>query len=277
MIRRRPPYVAGRFYMGYEVGLEREIKHALEYLEAPLREVAEKEDALGIIVPHAGYDYSGPVAAAVYNRVVLPDSFIIIGPNHTGFGEPFSVMSDGLWQTPFWDVEVDASLAEKILSATSFLKKDYQAHMSEHAIEVQLPFIQHFKASKFKIVPIGLYENSLEQCKKDGEAMAEVLKKNNQKTLIVATSDLTHYEPQEVAEKKDKIAIDAILEMDPEKLFDVCEKNDISMCGPGAVAMMLYAVKAMGATKAQLVKYMTSAERSKDTSAVVGYVGITVS
>ncbi|MFZ3062169.1 MAG: AmmeMemoRadiSam system protein B, partial [Actinomycetota bacterium] len=209
--------------------------------------------------------------------VVLPDSFIIIGPNHTGFGEPYSVMSDGLWQTPFWDVEVDASLAEKILSATSFLKKDYQAHMSEHAIEVQLPFIQYFKASKFKIVPIGLYENSLKQCKKDGEAMAEVLKKNNQKTLIVATSDLTHYEPQEVAEKKDKIAIDAILEMDPEKLFDVCEKNDISMCGPGAVAMMLYAVKAMGATKAQLVKYMTSAERSKDTTAVVGYVGITVS
>lgn len=276
MLTRRPPYVAGRFYMSHDVGLEREIKEALDYLEAPLQEVGKKEDALGIVVPHAGYVYSGPVAAAVYNRLRLPDVSIIIGPNHTGFGEPFSLMSDGLWQMPFWDVEVEATLAEEILSAASFLKKDYQAHRSEHSIEVQLPFIQHFKGRKFKIVPIALYENVLEQCKKDGEAIAGVLRKRDKKVLIVATSDFTHYEPQEEAERKDKIAIDAILELNPEKLFDVCQKNDISMCGVGPVAMMLYSVKALGATKAELVKYMTSAERSRDYSSVVGYAGIII-
>jgi AmmeMemoRadiSam system protein B len=264
----RKPAQAGRFYMKDPEALREQVG---KYLQSD----AEREDVLGIVAPHAGYFYSGKVAGAVYSKINLPDTIIVIGPNHTGIGAEISIMVEGEWEMPNGSVEIDSSLAKELLSkAGDLAQEDEQAHLHEHSLEVQLPFIQYLKKD-FAMVPICMWDHRLSTCKKLGEAIAKVIK-SKPPCIIVASSDMTHYESQKDAERKDKLAIDKILKLDPENLLKTVMENDISMCGPGPTATMIFACKELGAKKGELVLYNTSAEASGDYSAVVGYAGIVV-
>jgi len=246
-----------------------------EQVEKYIRRDIEKEDALGIVVPHAGYFYSGKAAGAVYSRINLPDTIIIIGPNHTGIGAEIAIMAEGEWEMPNGRVEIDSSLARELLSeAGDLAQEDEEAHLHEHSLEVQLPFIQYFKTD-FAMVPICMRDYRVSTCKKLGIAIARVIK-SKAPCLIVASSDMTHYESQKDAERKDKLAIDKILKLDAEGLLKTVIEKDISMCGPGPTATMIFACKELGAKTGGLILYNTSAEASGDHSAVVGYAGIIV-
>lgn len=264
----REAIVAGQFYPGTEQGLNRQI-------ESMVDKDAKKEKAIGIVAPHAGYIYSGFVAGCVYSHIDITDTVVILGPNHTGFGAAFSLYKKGKWRTPLGEVGIDAELAGQILESSRLVREDEAAHSHEHSLEVQLPFMQYFKKD-FKIVPIVLSLGGLDAYEELGQAIASSIKKRNRDTLIVASSDMTHYEPHEVAKEKDKVAIDAILKLDEEQLLKKVEEHNISMCGCVPAAVMLIAARALGAKSARLIKYQTSGDTSGDYSAVVGYAGIIV-
>jgi AmmeMemoRadiSam system protein B len=222
--------------------------------------------------------YSGSVAGAVYARIELPDSIILIGPNHTGLGAPVSLMAKGSWETPLGRVEIDGPLAAAILSKSSRIHEDSLAHLREHSLEVQLPFIQYFRKD-FKIVPIQMLDVRLETCKEVGKAVAEAIaefKSAMQDVLIVASSDMTHYESARAAKEKDEKAIGHILDLDPDGLYRTVKDLGITRCGFGPAVAMLTACKSLGATKAELVKYTNSGEASGDFDQVVGYAGIVI-
>ena len=265
----REPAVAGQFYPGTAVSL----KNLIDKLSD---KNVERKQTLGIVSPHAGYMYSGYVAGAVFSRINLPSTYIIIGPNHTGSGRPFSLMASGSWKTPLGEVDIDEELATILINQSRFIQDDLTAHSFEHSVEVQLPFIQFFKAD-FKFVPIILSCADLATYREIGKDIANVIKQLKKDVVIIASSDMTHYEPDEVAKAKDAQAIEAILELDEEKLLKKINEFDITMCGYAPTAVMLVAVKKLGAKMAELVKYQTSADASGDHSAVVGYAGIIVS
>ena len=210
----REPAVAGQFYPASEVSLKKEIQGFIE-------EKAEKTKTFGAVVPHAGYIYSGKTAGAVYSRLVIPPTCILIGPNHTGYGEVCGIQIQGLWKTPLGDVQIDSSLAEKILKNSHFLTEDSSSHTYEHSIEVQLPFLQ-FLREDVKIVPIILSECTLDVCREIGKAIADAIRK--QETIVIASSDMTHYEPAEKAKEKDEKAIKAIISLSEDELFS-CVKE----------------------------------------------------
>ncbi|MCK4649531.1 AmmeMemoRadiSam system protein B, partial [bacterium] len=212
------------------------------------------------------------VAGAVYSRIIFPDTFVILGPNHTGAGRPCAIMTKGSWQTPLGEVEIDSDLASKILANSKNLKEDEKAHSYEHSIEVQLPFLQYL-GKDFKFVPICLSHLDLETCQDIGKAIAKAIKEDKKKVVIIASSDLTHYEPQEEANRKDKVALDAVIKLDPGELVSKVEELRISMCGVIPTTIMLIASKESGATKGELVKYMTSGDVIGDYRQVVGYGG----
>lgn len=271
---RRAPYAAGLFYLGYEEGLRREVKKHIA--NAPEREALIR--AKGIVVPHAGYDYSGPVAGSVFGSIEKPMRTIILGPNHSGFGLSVSIEEAGAWKTPLGEVDIDKDLANSLLEADKEIKVNYDAHRMEHSIEVQLPFLQVLTDNNFTFVPISLkWQSDLDAYRRIGAAIGEAIKTTGEDVLVIASSDFTHYEPQVVAETMDKMAIDAILALDPERLLKTVYENDISMCGVGPVATMLHAVKVLSATHAELIKYATSADFSHDSTSVVGYGGLVVS
>jgi len=246
-----------------------------EQVEKYVRRNIKKEDVLGIVSPHAGYFYSGKVAGVVYSKINLPDTIIIIGPNHTGIGAEIAIMAEGEWEMPNGKVKIDSSLAKELLSESGdLLQEDGEAHLHEHSLEVQLPFIQYFKTD-FTMVPICMRDHRLSTCRELGKTIARVIK-SKAPCLIVASSDMTHYESQKDAERKDKLAIDKVLKLDPEGLLKTVIEKDISMCGPGPTATMIFACKELGAKRSELVLYNTSAEASGDSSAVVGYAGIIV-
>ena len=265
----RKPAVAGQFYPAGRNLLERQLRDL----------VLEKKDkiaACGILLPHAGYIYSGGVAGAVVGRIKPCSTYIILGPNHTGAGKIFSIMPEGSWQTPLGEVEIDGLLAENLLSGSSLLEQDSSAHMLEHSIEVELPFLQYLKP-EFKFVPIALGPADIESYRKLGQEIASAIKKSKIDDItIIASSDMTHYESQKEAERKDKLAIDAILKLDPDSLWEVVSKEDISMCGYASCISMLSACKELGATRAELVLYQTSGDVTGDKSSVVGYAGVIV-
>ncbi|MCJ7645361.1 AmmeMemoRadiSam system protein B [bacterium] len=264
----RKPAQAGRFYMKEPEALRSQV-------EKYIRRDIKKEDVLGIMAPHAGYLYSGKVAGAVYSKINLPDTIIIIGPNHTGIGAEIAIMSEGEWEMPNGRVEIDSSLAKELLSeAGDLAQEDKEAHLREHSLEVQLPFIQYFKTD-FTIVPICMRDQRVSTCRELGKAIARVIKSKTP-CLIVASSDMTHRESQKDAERKDRLAIDKILKLDAEGLLKTVIDEDISMCGPGPTATMIFACKELGAKRSELVLYNTSAEATGDYSAVVGYAGIIV-
>ena len=243
-----------------------------KYVQSDVR----KEDVLGIVAPHAGYFYSGKVAGAVYSRINLPDTIIIIGPNHTGIGAEISIMAEGEWEMPNGRVRIDTSLAKELLSqAGDLAQEDEQAHLHEHSLEVQLPFIQYFKKD-FGIVPICMRDHRVATCKKLGKAIAEVIK-SKPPCLIVASTDMTHYESQERAEQKDKIAINALLQLDEEQLYSAIESYRISMCGYGPTTALITSAKALGGKNAQLLCYKTSGDVTGNYSTdVVGYASISI-
>ncbi len=264
----RQPVVAGQFYPGSASQLR-------AMLENMVDAGAEKQEVIGLVSPHAGYVYSGPVAGAAVSRVRFKDTFVILGPNHTGRGKPLSIMSQGKWRTPLGEVEVDVELAGHLLSVTSHLQEDAAAHQYEHSIEVQLPFLQYFRPD-VKIVPITLSFASIDAYKEIGKEIAKAIGDTGRDAVIMASSDMTHYEPHDIASRKDRQAIDAILHLDEDELFRRVEEQNISMCGVAPVASLIAAARELEATSAELVRYQTSGDTSGDYSAVVGYAGILI-
>ncbi len=264
MIRR--PVVAGQYYPESAEKIKQMIASFID-------PKAEKEDADGLLVPHAGYVYSGSVAAAVLSRVKFKDTFIIIGPNHTGRGKPFSIQTEGIWRTPLGDVQIDSELARKLLGASKYLEEDIEAHVAEHSIEVQLPFLQYFKAD-VKFVPIIIGSGDAVICKTIGQEIAGVLQELKKEAIILASSDMNHYESQKIARQKDHQAIEAVLELDGDELKKRVEEQDITMCGYAPAIIMMSALGGPGAARAELVKYQTSGDVTGDMSSVVGYAGI---
>jgi len=264
----RFPAVAGQFYPRNPERLVADVRSYALSQVAPI-------PAIGCIVPHAGYMYSGHVAGAVFARLQLPTRFVILCPNHTGMGTPLSVISEGQWQTPLGSVAVDSKLAAGLKSNFAFLTEDTHAHRSEHAIEVQLPFLQA-QLEKFTFVPIAVGTGRFEALEMLGNAMAEVIADQQEPVLIIASSDMNHYESDGITRQKDALAIDRILALDPRGLFDTVNEQKISMCGYGPAVAMLTAARRLGATSAELIKYATSGDVSGDRDMVVGYAGIAV-
>jgi AmmeMemoRadiSam system protein B len=264
----RWPAVAGQFYPGKPQVLEREV---FQYTRA----AGEKIPALGCIVPHAGYMYSGHVAGAVYARLQLPRRFIIMCPNHTGMGEPLAIMSEGAWITPLGEARVDRETAAILKRHCSLLSEDAAAHLREHALEVQLPFLQKL-VPDFSFVPIAVGTSRYEALQVLGVAVGETLKQAGEAVLVIASSDMNHYESDAVTRIKDKRALDRVLALDPRGLYDVVTQQNITMCGFGPAVAMLIAAKLHGATGAELIKYATSGDISGDRDAVVGYAGVVV-
>ena len=264
----RLPAVAGRFYPSHPAELTALIhKYVANDPNTPARGVR------ACLVPHAGYVYSGHVAGAVLARIELPRKIIVLGVRHYPRGEAVAILSDGAWRTPLGDAPIDEALAEALKKACPFLREDSVAHSAEHSLEVQVPFLQAL-VPEFKFVPVALGTVQFESLVKVGEAIAQVLTQTQENVLLLATSDLNHYEDDATTRVKDGKAIDQLLAMNPRKLYDTCRDEKISMCGLGPAVAMLTALNAWNAKKSELVKYATSADVSGDPSAVVGYAGM---
>jgi AmmeMemoRadiSam system protein B/AmmeMemoRadiSam system protein A len=264
----REAAVAGMFYPDSPSELR-------EMIAGIVDENAPKENAIGVIMPHAGYVYSGKVAGATISKVNVKDTFIIIGPNHTGMGKPFSIMTDGTWKTPLGNVKIDSELAKRILLNSKFLSEDYLAHVSEHSIEVQLPFLKYLNKD-VQIVPIIISHATGTVYREIGRAIAKAIVDSKKEALIIASSDMTHYETHESVINKDNLAIEAILELNEDELLQRIRKNNISMCGFGPAVSLIAAAKELGAKETELVMHNTSGDTSGDYSSVVGYAGIII-
>jgi AmmeMemoRadiSam system protein B len=267
----RHPAVAGRFYPREPGELRDEVRTYLS--QAPSQKSVR---ALGCIVPHAGYMYSGHVAGAVFAGLEVPELCLVMCPNHTGVGRALAIMSEGAWETPLGSVVIDSAFALALKQRCPLLHEDSTAHRSEHAAEVELPFLQ-MRQPQLRFVPIALGTGQFEALEQLGEAIADVLARQNASVLIVASSDMNHYESDAVTRVKDGLAIEPILRLDGRALYDVVIQKNISMCGFGPAVAMLTAAKKLGATSAKLIKYATSGEVSGDLDTVVGYAGVVIS
>jgi MEMO1 family protein len=265
----REPAVSGRFYPGSRDELLANIR---AYTGGKTK---AKLQAIGCVVPHAGYMYSGHVAGAVYERLDLPQDYIILCPNHTGVGHPLAMFDEGAWRTPLGDAPVNRELAEELRGAFSLLSVDQAAHRAEHALEVQLPFLQAL-AGNFSFVPIAIGTGQYEVLAALGESIAKVIASSGRRVMVIASSDMNHYENDRDTRVKDSLAIERMLSLDPKGLYDVVHRENISMCGYGPAVAMLTAAKRLGATRAELIKYATSGDVSGDRDVVVGYAGIAV-
>jgi AmmeMemoRadiSam system protein B len=263
----RPPAVAGRFYPDDPDRLRAAVD---SFLAGGTK---QKVRAQACMVPHAGYVYSGAVAGEVYGRLDIPGRMILLGPRHFPRGASLAILSDGAWQTPLGMATIDHLLAEKISRAFPLLREDAVAHSAEHSIEVQLPFLQRL-AGSFAFVPIVIGPARWEQLESLGQALAAVIAGEREPVLLIASSDMNHYESDTVTRVKDHKAIDQILALEPRALFDTVRDEKISMCGYAAATATLIAARELGATKAQLVRYATSAEVNGDLNEVVGYAGM---
>lgn len=266
----RSPVVAGQFYPGTKESL-------LKTIASMVGKIPDKIEAIGVVSPHAGYQYSGPVAGAVLASIKPKSKYIILGPNHTGLGRSFSMSKAASWKTPLGEAAVDEDLRKVLLGRSGLIEADDAAHAGEHSIEVQLPILQAMQ-KEFTFLPIVIASDDLESYKAVGKDIALAIKelKIEEEVLIIASSDMTHYESDKSVRTKDKAAIEAILELDLDELFKRIRSMDISMCGYGPTAVMISAAKILGAKKAKLIKYQTSGDTSGDYSSVVGYAGITV-
>ena len=264
----RMPAVAGQFYPGSAETLLRAVR---SYTNVK----GDKLNAVGCVVPHAGYMYSGQAAGAVYGRLNLPSRCIILCPNHTGQGQPLAIMSEGAWLTPLGEVPIDESLAKQLKADMPELLDDIDSQRREHALEVQLPFLQTLK-KECTFVPITVGTSRYDALIALGETMGRVIAAQNEPIMIIASSDMNHYESDSTTRVKDRKAIDRVLALDPAGLYDVIMNEHVTMCGFGPTIAMLTATKALGAKKAELIKYATSGDVSGDRDAVVGYAGIAV-
>lgn len=275
----RRPCQAGAFYEGTAKSLKTQIENCFLHRLGPgkIPEIVKegRRQIIGFVCPHAGYMFSGAVAAHAYYKLALdgkPDVVFLFGPNHAGYGSGLAAMNDGSWRTPLGDVEIDSESANKVVRESRIIDVDDSAHRSEHSIEVQLPFLQYLYGSEFKIVPICFLMQDLSSAREVGEAVAKVLAGKN--GVIIASSDMTHYEPQESAEKKDKMVLEAVEAMDEAKLYSVIEAHRVSACGYGPIAALMTAAKILGAKEAKLLCYKTSGDVIGDYSSVVGYAAV---
>lgn len=281
---KRKAVVAGSFYAANRQSLETQIEncflHEIGPGTLPASEQKKERKIMGTIVPHAGFIYSGPVAAHSYLQLSFentPRTIIILGPNHRGLGGEVSLMSSGQWQTPLGTIEVDQSIANEIVAHDKkrILRDDFQAHLFEHSIEVQLPFLQFiYPTSEFKIIPISIINQQLVSMKYLAEIIYETIKDKYQDFLLIASSDFTHYEEQESTKHKDSEGIKEILKMDSDLFYKTIQNNNASICGPGPISVVMETCKKLGANKGKLLKYATSGDVSGMYDQVVGYASI---
>jgi len=279
MAKIRRPTQAGAFYEGNAESLKKQIEdcflHQFGPGKIPDLVKAGTRKIVGLVCPHAGYMFSGPVAAHAYHALALdgkPEIFVIFGPNHTGYGSALAVMNEGVWRTPLGDVEVDSETANEIVHGSRIVDVDDSAHRFEHSIEVQLPFLQYLYGPEFKIVPLCFMMQDLSSAREVGQAVAKVLADKN--AVIIASSDMTHYEPHEKAVKKDIRALEAVENMDEARFYSIIEAQRISACGYGPIAALITAAKILGAKEAKLLCYKTSGDIIGDYSSVVGYAAV---
>lgn len=275
----RLPCQAGAFYEEKAEPLKKQIKDCFlsklgpgKLPETPNRNLTQ---VVGLICPHAGYTFSGPVAAHSYYRLAQdgrPDTVVIFGPNHTGYGSGLSIVSDGAWRTPLGDVEIDRAIAQKIVDEARIIDIDDSAHKFEHSIEVQLPFLQFLYGARFKFVPICFLMQDLSSAREVGNAVGKVLADKN--AVIIASSDMTHYQPREMAAAQDSLALKAAESMDEAEFHSTVETQGISACGYGPIAALITAAKVLGGKKANLLCYETSGDIVGDYSSVVGYAAM---
>lgn len=265
----RPPVVAGSFYPRDPARLQRELNDLWP------RPAPETEAYAAVMVPHAGYVYSGRTAAAVYARLAPADTYILLGPNHSGPGAAVAVASEQPWETPLGAVPVDADMSRSVLELCPAARRDDSAHRREHALEVQLPFLQK-AGGTFSIVCISLSTLKWSVLEQVGLALAEAVRRAKRRTVIVASSDMNHFENLELTRRLDHLALEKVQALDPQGLIEVVTREGISMCGVGPAAAMLAAAKALGASQAEVAAYATSAEASGDEDRVVGYAGVLV-
>jgi len=268
----RQPAVAGRFYPASPSVLAEEVATLLAERPNGRPTPEPPLPAIGVLAPHAGYMYSGAVAGATYARVDVPERAIVLCPNHTGMGERVALWPSGAWLTPIGRVPVDVSLNRDLI-ASGLVVEDREAHRHEHAAEVQLPFLQ-LRRPEIAIAVLCLGPLSLDRCRELGLAVAAAARRH--RALVVASSDMSHYLPARVAREKDELALDRLLALDPEGLYEVVRREDISMCGFIPATAMLFAAKELGAREAELVRYGSSADATGDESSVVGYAGAVI-
>lgn len=275
---RRPAY-AGSFYAGDSQSLKAQIQECFTHQLGPraVPKVAEAKvrKMVGLISPHAGYMYSGPVAAHGYYQLALdgkPDLVVICGPNHAGIGSGLAVMREGVWRTPLGEVEIDTVTADNVVQESHIVDVDDSAHLGEHSIEVQLPWLQYLYGSSFRFVPICFLMQDMQSSREIGTAVAKALKDKN--ALVIASTDMTHYEPQKTAEKKDRSVIEAAVKLDEGKMYSAVEGLQVSMCGYGPTVAAITAAKELGAKEGKLLCYKTSGDVTGDYSAVVGYASM---
>jgi AmmeMemoRadiSam system protein B len=259
----RKPAVAGQFYPKKAEELRTMIKGMVDP-QAP------KEKALAVVSPHAGFIYSGYVAGAVFSSVEIPAHVIIMGPSHRGMRALFGMMTEGAWQTPLGDVPLDSSLARAISERSTLVKEDAGGHAQEHSLEVQLPFIQYLRQD-FSFVPICVSPMADYSDLRDlGAALAGAIKDSGGDTLVVASTDMSHYISQEAAKKKDFLAIEKVLALDARGLYEIVRDEDITMCGFQPTTAAILAAKELGAKKAELIRYQTMT-RSSGTPACASF------
>ncbi|MFH1397448.1 MAG: AmmeMemoRadiSam system protein B [Candidatus Omnitrophota bacterium] len=266
----RKAVVAGQFYPSSK-------ENIISQIEGCVGKQAGVSNCLACMLPHAGYMYSGRVAMETISRIKIRRKIILLGPNHRGYGPQFSLMGEGIWETPLGGIKINTDLAKDLLQSSKYFKDDYLAHTYEHSLEVELPILQYYNPD-FEIVPVTILSQDKAALKEAGREIADAVKTsdNRQEIMLIASSDMTHYEPQKEAEYKDKEAIQAILDLDEDRLYDLVKKMNITMCGLGPVITMLSAVKLLGAKSAKLIRYETSGQASGDYENVVGYAGIII-
>ena len=262
----RRPAVAGQFYPGDKEELVKQLSGLIQL--SPFGFVVQ-----GVVVPHAGYIYSGRLAGSVYGKVHIPDHVILLGPNHTGRGVKASIMEGGEWEIPLGTVPIETELAKTLLASASLLESDWEAHRNEHCLEVQIPFLFHLNPN-VRVAPITLMHLTLDECLKLGSEIAQVVQGWRVPVLLVASTDMTHYESRSSAQQKDRLAIEQMVAMSPEGLYQTVEKNRISMCGYIPTTVVLAACKTLGVQRGEFVGYSDSGDTTRDTERVVGYAGL---
>jgi hypothetical protein len=264
----RLPAVAGQFYPANPKELVAAVR---AYTKADNEQ--PKVKARACLVPHAGYMFSGGVAGAVFGRIALTQTILVIGVRHYPHGAPLAILSEGAWRTPLGDIPIESSLAVRLRKECTALREDSVAHSREHSLEVELPFLQVL-APEFSLVPVAVGTVRFEELRETGEGIARALQNTPADVLIVTSSDMNHYEDDGITRDKDKKAIDRMLQLDPQGLYDVCREEHISMCGLGPAVTMLTAIKQLGASTAELVRYATSGDINGNRDEVVGYAGM---
>ena len=264
----RLPAVAGQFYPANP----QELTHLIRKFTAT-DPAAEKVRVGACLVPHAGYIYSGGVAGAVFSRIRLPKKIVVLGVRHSPPGADLAILSEGAWRTPLGDAPVDAGLAWCVKDACQRLHEDSEAHSREHSLEVELPFLQVLDPG-FEFVPVAVGTLRYADLRELGMALARVIQESGEEILIVTSSDMNHYEEDDVTRVKDAKAIEKMVALDAPGLYDVCREERISMCGLGPAVAMLTAMKVLGAERGELVRYATSGDVSGDRDSVVGYAGM---